>query len=148
MRQVLTVALLLLALVVHAGAGPFAQSRNASDDAAALREVREAWKRYFNEKDADAVIALYAEDATLVSEAGTFQGRAAIRPWVQASLDQGSVLESIEATRERQSGTLAYETGRSRRLVGPEVHLGQYLIVLEKIRGEWKIVEHCSMNVR
>jgi hypothetical protein len=26
------------------------------------------------------------------------------------------------------------------------VHLGQYLIVMEKISGEWKIVQHFSLN--
>lgn len=33
-----------------------------------------------------------------------------------------------------------------RRLVGSVVHLGQYLIVMEKIGGEWKIVQHFSLN--
>jgi ketosteroid isomerase-like protein len=104
--------------------------------------------RHFNAKSADAVAALYAEDAVVVSEASTLRGRGEIRNWVQASIDQGSVLEAIDATQEKSSGTLAYGTGRSRRLVGQEVHLGQYLIVLEKISGEWKIVHHFSMNVR
>jgi hypothetical protein len=40
----------------------------------------------------------------------------------------------------------AYGTGRTRRLVGSVVHLGQYLIVMQKISGEWKIVQHSSMS--
>jgi ketosteroid isomerase-like protein len=111
-------------------------------------EVRQAFLRAYNAKDVDAVVALYAEDATLVSDGGTFKGRNEIRKWVQAGLDQGSRLEAIYPGVEKSSGTLAYGTGRSRRLVGSEVHLGQYLIVMEKIGGEWKIVQHFSMNAQ
>jgi len=115
---------------------------------ASIIQVRQAWLRNFNSKNTDAVLALYAENATVVSEAGTFKGREAIRPWVQASIDQGSRLESIEATEEKSSGTLAYGAGRSRRWVGTELHLGQYLIVMERIGNDWKIVQHFSMNVQ
>jgi len=94
----------------------------------------------------DAVVALYAEDATLVSDGGTFRGRAEIRQWVKSGLDQGSTLGAIEPSVERSSGNLAYGTGRSIRLVGSVVHLGQYLIVMEKISGEWKIVQHFSLS--
>jgi ketosteroid isomerase-like protein len=111
-------------------------------------QVREAWRRHFNARNTDAVLDLYAEDATLVTEAGTFHGRNEIRRWIQVSLDQGSSLEAIEADQEKSSGTLAYGTGRSTRLVGREVHLGRYLIVLEKTGAGWKIVQHFSMNVR
>ncbi|HYK89504.1 MAG TPA: nuclear transport factor 2 family protein [Acidobacteriota bacterium] len=109
-------------------------------------QVRQEFLRAYNAKDVDAVVALYAEDATLVSDGGAFKGRAEIRKWVQAGLDQGSRLDTIEPDVEKSSGTLAYGTGRSRRLVGSELHLGQYLIVMEKIGGEWKIVQHFSMN--
>ena len=109
-------------------------------------QLRHEFFRAYNAKDADAVVALYAENATLVSDGGTFRGRNKIRNWVKAGLDQGSRLEAIEPIVERSSGTLAYGTGRTRRLVGSVVHLGQYLIVMEKIGGEWKIVQHFSLN--
>jgi ketosteroid isomerase-like protein len=109
-------------------------------------QVRQEFLRVYNAKEVDAVVALYAEDATLVSDGGTFRGRDEIRNWVKAGLDQGSRLEAIEPSVEKSSGTLAYGTGRTRRLVGSVVHLGQYLIVMEKIGGEWKIVQHFSLN--
>ena len=108
--------------------------------------VRQEFLRAYNAKDANSVVALYAEDAALVSDGGTFRGRDEIRNWVQAGLDQGSRLESIEPEVEKSSGTLAYGTGRSRRQVGAEVHLGQYLIVMERIGGDRKIVRHFSQN--
>ncbi len=109
-------------------------------------QVRQELLRAYNSKEVDAVVALYAEDATLVSDGGTFRGRDEIRKWVKAGLDQGSTLEAIEPSVEKSSGTLAYGTGRTRRLVGSVVHLGQYLIVMEKISGEWKIVQHFSLS--
>jgi ketosteroid isomerase-like protein len=109
-------------------------------------QVRQAFLRAYNAKDVDAVVALYADDATLVSDGGTFKGRDEIRNWVKSGLDQGSRLEAIEPRVEKSSGTLAYGTGRTRRFVGSVVHLGQYLIVMEKISGEWKIVQHFSLS--
>jgi len=109
-------------------------------------QVRQEFLRAYNAKDVDAVVALYADDATLVSDGGTFKGRDDIRNWVKSGLDQGSRLEAIEPIVEKSSGTLAYGTGRTRRLVGSIVHLGQYLIVMEKIGGEWKIVQHFSLS--
>ena len=108
--------------------------------------IRQEFLRAYNAKDVDAVVALYADDAMLVSDGGTFKGRDEIRNWVKSGLDQGSRLEAIEPIVEKSSGTLAYGTGRTRRLVGSVVHLGQYLIVMEKIGGEWKIVQHFSLN--
>jgi ketosteroid isomerase-like protein len=109
-------------------------------------QVRQAFLRAYNAKDVDAVVALYADDATLVSDGGTFKGRDEIRNWVKSGLDQGSRLEAIEPSVEKSSGTLAYGTGRTKRRVGSIIHLGQYLIVMEKIGGEWKIVQHFSLS--
>ena len=108
-------------------------------------QIRQEFLRAYNAKDADAVVALYAEDATLVSDGGTFRGKDEIRNWVKSGLDQGSRLE-IEPSVEKSSGTLAYGTGRTRRRVGSVIHLGEYLIVMEKISGAWKIVQHFSLS--
>jgi ketosteroid isomerase-like protein len=108
-------------------------------------QVRHEFLRAYNAKDVDAVVALYSAGATLVSDGGTFRGKDEIRNWVKSGLDQGSRLE-IEPIVEKSSGTLAYGTGRTRRRVGSVIHLGEYLIVMEKIGGEWKIVQHFSVS--
>jgi ketosteroid isomerase-like protein len=108
--------------------------------------VREEYLRAYNLHNADAVLALYADDAILMSEAGIFHGKPEIRKWLQFAFDQGSVLDNITPTREKSSETLAYGTGRTKRLVGKETHLGHYLIVMEKRNGQWVIVEHASLN--
>ena len=108
--------------------------------------VRKEYLRAYNLHDADAVLALYADDAVLLSEAGVFHGKPEIRRWLQFAFDQGSVLESITPVRETSSDTLAYGTGNTKRLVGQDIHLGRYLIVMEKRNGRWSIVEHASLN--
>lgn len=113
-----------------------------------LADVRNEYLRAYNLHDAEAVLALYADDAVLLSEAGVFRGKTDIRKWLQFAFEQGSVLAAIVATREKSSDTLAYGTGHTRRLVGSEVHLGRYLLVLEKRDGKWVILEHASFNVR
>ncbi len=109
--------------------------------------VREKYLSAYNRHDTDAVLALYAEDATLLTEAGVFRSRAEIRKWLQFALDQGSVLESIQPVREKSSERLAYGTGETKRRVGQEMHLGRYLIVMEQQNGEWRIIEHAAFNV-
>ena len=69
-------------------------------------QVRQEFLRAYNAKDVDSVVALYAEDATLVSDGGTFREEDEIRKWVKSGLDQGSKLE-IEPSVEKSSGTLA-----------------------------------------
>src|SRR5215469_707211 len=122
-----------------------AQALGDSEEPAGV--VREEYLHAYNLHDADAVLALYADDAVLLSEAGIFHGKPEIRKWLQFAFDQGSVLEDITPTREKSSDTLAYETGRTKRLAGKEIHLGRYLIVMEKRNGQWSIVEHASFNV-
>jgi ketosteroid isomerase-like protein len=121
-------------------------SKPLSSPEPGVMQVRQEFLRAYNAKDVDAVVALYAENATLVSDGGTFRGRDEIRNWIKSGLDQGSRLEAIEPSVEKSSGTLSYGTGRTRRRVGSVIHLGQYLIVMEKIGGEWKIVQHFSLS--
>lgn len=138
------VAPLLLIFSINMGARqPRPKSPSGPEPCA---QMRQRFLRAYNANDADAVVALYAENATLVSDGGTFRGQNEIRNWVKSGLDQGSRLEAIEPIVEKSSGTLAYGTGRTRRLVGSVVHLGQYLIVMEKIDGESKIVQHFSLS--
>jgi ketosteroid isomerase-like protein len=109
--------------------------------------IRDEYRHAYNLHDADAVLLLYADHAVLLSEAGVFHGKPEIRKWLQFAFDQGSVLQEISSTHEKSSGNLAYGTGTTRRLVGNEIHLGRYLIVMEKRNGHWRIVEHASFNV-
>jgi ketosteroid isomerase-like protein len=137
-----------LALLLFFAASAAAQQplQTAPDSSGPFAQIRQEYLRAFNAKDVDAILALYAEDATLVSDGGTFKGRAEIRKWLLSGIDQGSRLLAIEPEVQKSSGTLAYETGRTRRRAGSQIHLGQYLMVFEKINGEWKITQHFSVS--
>ena len=77
----------------------------------------------------------------VLSKDGTRFGTGSSREWIkEASLKQSSQL--LKRVLERSPTA----TGRTRRLVGSVIHLGQYLIVMEQIGGEWKIVQHFSLN--
>ena len=52
----------------------------------------------------------------------------------------------IEPSVEKSSRRLAYGTGRTRRHLGSVIHPGQYLIVIERISGEWETVQHSLLN--
>ena len=121
-----------------------AQDSPQPDEPASL--IRTEYLHAYNSHDPNSVLSLYADDAVLQSEADVFRGKSEIRKWLQVAFDQGSVLESITAIREKSSTTIAYGTGQTRRLVGAEVHLGRYLIVMEKRKRKWVIVEHASFN--
>ena len=142
MRKLLAALFLIFSLNIWAQQLGVKPPSNPQPDV----RIRQEFVTAYNAKDVDAVLALYADDATLVSDGGTFKGRDEIRKWVKAGVDQGSRLEAIEPSVEKSSGTLAYETGRTRRRVGSVIHLGQYLIVMEKIGGDWKIVQHFSLS--
>ena len=132
---------LCAALIVTASAQKIAGAEEP------VSQIRNEYLHAYNLHNSELVLALYADDAVLLSEAGVFTGKSEIRKWLQIAFDQGSMLEAITAIREKLSTTIAYGTGRTRRLVGEKVHLGRYLIVLEKRAGKWIIVEHASFNV-
>lgn len=136
---------LLLALYIFTSIASAQEATVAKSPAAS---VREEYLRAYNTHNANVVLALYAEDAVLLSEAGVFHGKAEIEKWLQFALDRGSVLDSITPDREESSDTLAYGAGHTRRLAGNEVHLGRYLIVIQLQQGKWRIVEHASFNVK
>jgi ketosteroid isomerase-like protein len=141
MRKLLAAVLLIFGLTTLAQQ-PDAKPLLSSEP----EKVRQEYVRAYNARDIDTVVEQYAKDATLVSDGGTFRGQDEIRQWVKSGVDQGSTLETIEPAVEKSSNTIAYSAGRTRRLVGSVVHLGQYLIVMEKIGGEWRITQHFALS--
>lgn len=92
MKTLLAALFLLFSLITWAQQ-PVRETLSSPEPCA---QIRQEFLRAYNAKDVDAMIALYAEDATLVSDGGTFKGRNEIRKWVRSGVDQGSWLEAIE----------------------------------------------------
>ena len=126
-----------------------AESTRASlkaEDLAAVKKIRETWVQEFNAGHADKVAALYADEAVLMRRNGTVHNRESI----QADLDR-----SINAARGRQyivhslrtegSGNIVYDTGMYNEDFPHHVAEGNYLMVIQKIGNEWKIVAHAAV---
>ena len=117
-----------------------------TEDLAAVKKIRETWVQEFNAGHADKVAALYADEAVLMRKNGSIHNRESI----QADLDR-----SINAARGRKyivhslrtegSGNIVYDTGMYNEDFPHHVAEGNYLMVIEKIGGEWKIVAHAAV---
>jgi uncharacterized protein (TIGR02246 family) len=107
----------------------------------ALNEIsafREEYAQTYNNKDAAALAAMYAPDATLIAGDGTMlTGREAIGkrlesgPWMKMSITSDSV---------RVFGNTAYDVGTVR-MSGSEGHedVSHYLVVLRRGVTAWKV---------
>ena len=72
--------LLLACALAFAGCGPKAPVADSGADVAAVESAAADWEQAYNDKDADGVAAIYAEDAQLLPQgAPAVKGRAAIR---------------------------------------------------------------------
>jgi uncharacterized protein (TIGR02246 family) len=110
-----------------------------------LREAIESGNRAFAAAflrgDAQAVAALYTEDAKVMPPgAGTAAGRPAIAAFWKGAIDAG-VKDLVLVTEQVESeGDLAYETGRVR-LVSSDgrVTEDRYLVVWRRAGGKWRL---------
>ena len=151
-RHLDIVVVLLVILVAEFAWGQAPGKRESTreslktEDLAAIKKIRETWVQEFNAGHADKVAALYADEAVLMRKSGTVHNRESI----QADLDR-----SINTARGRQyvvhslrtegSGNIVYDTGMYDEDFPHHVAEGNYLMVIEKIGGEWKIVAHAAV---
>jgi ketosteroid isomerase-like protein len=106
-RPTLTLALLLaVALAACQPAG------HGSADTAALDKAAAGWEAAFNDKNADAVAAIYTDDGQLLPpNAATVNGRAAIKDyWANDIATQWAKI-SIKADSSVIAGDWAYRSG-------------------------------------
>jgi ketosteroid isomerase-like protein len=116
-------------------------------DEAALSKIAEQWKDGYNNGHAANVAALYAEDATYLTQhfaTGIVQGRAAIQAYVQRGVDARYHIDCIQVLSIVCSGNLAYTIARYESTNGGQKAFGVNLVVLKKIGGKWLIVAHES----
>jgi uncharacterized protein (TIGR02246 family) len=132
------VSLALLLPGVATGQGiekPRVPVRTARNEISAFREE---YAQAYNSKDAAALTAMYASDATLIAGDGTMlTGKEAIGkslesgPWMKMSLTSDSV---------RVFGNTAYDVGTVR-MSGAEGHedVSHYLVILRRGVTAWKL---------
>jgi uncharacterized protein (TIGR02246 family) len=114
-----------------------------AQDKTAIENLNDAWRAAFNKGDAQAVAAMYADDAyVLPPDSDIVKGRAAIEAfWRQAAQHLGDAkLTTLDALplgpdAAREIGTVTLKTKGQ----PPQEVVGKYAVVWRKIGGEWKL---------
>jgi len=118
--------------------------------AEALKAGNTKWDEAFNRGDAAGIAQLYTSDAQVLPPNKTpLKGTEAIQGFFKGLLDGGYSEHSIETIEVRESGDLAFQTGRWRAR-GPKAENGErpavdglIVTVHEKQKdGTWKIRVH------
>lgn len=146
----LVLLLVLTGATVLLGQGPArsassGQAAKTEDFATAVKKIRDTWVQEFNAGHADKVAALYAEEAVLMRRNGSVHNRDSIEAELQRSITAEAGNYVVHSLRADSSGDLGYDTGIYTETVHHHVAEGNYLIVLKRIKGEWKIVAHAAV---
>ena len=117
-----------------------------TEDLAAVEKIRETWVQEFNAGHPDKVAALYADEAVLMRKNGTVHNRESIQADLDRSINAARGRNySVHSLRTEGSGNIVYDTGMYDEDFHHHVAEGNYLMVIEKIGGEWKIVAHAAV---
>ncbi len=112
---------------------------------AAIRRIMEQWKDGFNEGNPDKVAALYADDATYLTQhfaTGIVHGRPAIRAYVAKGTSAHYHIDSLELLSSECTAEFAYAITRYQAINSGQSAFGVNLVVLKKMAGRWMIVAH------
>jgi uncharacterized protein (TIGR02246 family) len=120
-----------------------ATSAALAQDKATIEKLNNAWTAAFNKGDAQAVAAMYAEDAYVLPPGSDIvKGRAAIEAfWRQAAQQMTdaklTTLDVLPLGRNaaREIGTVSLKTKSQ----PPQEIVGKYAVVWRKIDGRWKL---------
>jgi ketosteroid isomerase-like protein len=119
--------------------------RKAEDFASAIQRIRETWVREFNSGHADSVAALYAQEAVLMRRNGSVHSRDSIQAELQRSISREAQNYVVKSLHAESSGDLGYDTGIYNEDFHSHEAEGNYLMVIKRINGEWKIVAHAAV---
>src|SRR5215475_2637723 len=115
----------------------------AFDQMAEIEAVNAKWIDFFNKGDFAGVASLYTEDATAFPPgSATVKGRAAIEAMWKRMAEQMSDpklttldVKPLGASAAREIGTFSLKTKGPR----PQELTGKYVVVWEKVGGDWKL---------
>ncbi len=113
----------------------------------AIQDIVETWKDGYNAGDPEKVAALYAPDATYLTQhfvTGVVHGGPAIKAYVKKGTDAHYRIEAIKLLASDCSADFAYAITRYESTNGDQKGFGVNLVVLQKMKGKWLIVAHES----
>lgn len=112
-----------------------------------IEKVAHDWKDGYNSENPAAVAALYAEDATYLTQhfaTGIVHGRQAIQAYVKLGTDAKYKIESLRVLATGCSRDFAYAITRYDSSNADQKAFGVNLVLLRKMKGKWLIVAHES----
>lgn len=110
-----------------------------------MQKLRETWVTEFNAGHADKVAAFYTQDAVLMRWDGTVHGYDSILAEMQRSITGGAHAYVVHSLRTERSGDMGYDTGAYNVTLRNRVVEGNYVIVVKRVKDQWKIVAHASV---
>ena len=129
----------------HATSGEATKTIKKEDFAAAIKRIRETWVQEFNAGHADKIAALYAPEAVLMRGNGSLHNRESIQAEWQRSITIEARNYVVESLHSEGSGDIGYDTGMYNVDLPHHLAEGNYLLVIQRIEGEWKIVAHAAI---
>ena len=120
-------------------------SVQTGDFATQIQKLRETWVQEFNAGQAEKVADLYAPEAVLMRWDGSVHGKDSILAEMQRSITGGAHNYSVSSLHTERSGDLGYDTGAYNVTLRDRVIEGNYVVVVKRIAGQWKIVAHASV---
>lgn len=143
------IVIILAATLGRSQATPrqYSQAAGRNEDfATAVKRIREVWVQEFNAGRADKVAALYSDEAVLMHRNGSLHNRLSIQADLERAISASQARNYImESLHSESSGNLGYDTGIYNEDVRTHAAEGNYLVVLKRIDGEWKIVAHAAV---
>jgi ketosteroid isomerase-like protein len=118
---------------------------SSEDFARAIKKIRDTWVHEFNAGHADKVADLYAEEAVLMRRNGSVHNRDSILAELKRSIINQARNYTLESLHAEHSGDLGYDTGIYNENFPNHLAEGNYLMVVKRIKGEWKIVAHAAV---
>jgi ketosteroid isomerase-like protein len=135
---------LRLALVCALGLSACGQKSPApapdtTADAAALSTAAEGWEKAYNDKNADALAALYAEDAQLLPPGATeVSGRDAIRAYFVNDIEKQWAMIHIKSDSSGVGGDWGWRSGSWSAETMP-MATGKYIEVWHRTADGWRL---------
>lgn len=133
----LTFALLFASLTASPSS---AQLSNASTEDA-IEAANERFMEAFGEGDAEAIAALYTNDAVLLApHHEPLKGREAVADYMRGAIEQGLTELDLETTEVMQHGDMAVEVGEYALFAGDRrADQGKYLVVWKHDEDTWML---------
>ena len=115
---------------------------------ASVADISQEWAGYWNAKNIEGALNLYAPQPTFLPTVGrAWSGTAAIRANFTALLKTYDPHITLTSQKTDSSGTLAYDTGSYDEVIdrvkggAPIYAHGHYLFLFQKQKRGWKILE-------